>query len=103
MKVFGKLRAVILVALCFGFALSAADVFGQDVGADIGGGAGIFRAKNPESKKKSTKSGTAPKTSNRTTARAKSSPSATADQIEELLDDGNGFRDSRKFAEAEDA
>ena len=32
--------------------VAGATAFGQDVGADVGAGAGIFRAKNPETKKK---------------------------------------------------
>ena len=31
--------------------VAGATAFGQDVGADVGAGAGIFRAKNPETKK----------------------------------------------------
>jgi tetratricopeptide (TPR) repeat protein len=104
MKGLGILRAVLLLgAVCFGLGLTGSDVVAQDVGADVGGGAGIFRAKNPEAKKKSTKPGTtSTKPSNRTTGRTKV-PGAVAERAEELLDTGNGFRDARKFTEAEDA
>ena len=46
------LRAALLssAALCLSLSASAL-VFAQDVGVDVGGGAGIFRAKNPETKK----------------------------------------------------
>jgi tetratricopeptide (TPR) repeat protein len=103
MRVLGILRAVFIVlALGFGLCSSAGEALAQDVGADIGGGAGIFRPKNPEAKKKTTKAVTATKPSNRTTGRTKVS-AATADRIEDLLDSGNNFRDARKFAQAEDA
>ena len=47
------LRAAVLSSAALCLSLSAfAVVFAQDVGADVGGGAGIFRAKNPETKKK---------------------------------------------------
>jgi tetratricopeptide (TPR) repeat protein len=86
-------------ALCL--TLSAfALVFAQDVGGDVGGGAGIFRAKNPETKK-ATKSGAKPTGKSTATSRAKSS--AVAERIEDLLDKGNAARDARKFVEAEDA
>ena len=105
MKALGILRAIFgLAILGFCLSLTLSNVVGQDVGADIGGGAGIFRPKNPEAKKKSaTKPGTtATKPSNRPTGRTKVS-AATAERVEELLDNGNNFRDSRRFAEAEAA
>jgi tetratricopeptide (TPR) repeat protein len=106
MKALGILRAVLLSgAVCFG--LCSSEAVAQDVGADIGGGAGIFRAKNPEAKKKTNKPGptttnNSTKPTNRTTGKTKVSP-GIAERVEELLDSGNGFRDARKFAEAEDA
>ena len=108
MKGLGILRAVLLLsAVCFGLCLSGSVAVAQDVGADIGGGAGIFRAKNPEAKKKSTKpttttGTTGSKPSNRGTGGTRAS-AATAERVEDLLDNGNGFRDARKFAEAEGA
>jgi len=71
-------------------------VLGQDVGADVGGGAGVFRPKNPEAKRRTNRPtpvvrrGTRPVVNN-------------DDKIEDLLDKGNQFRDSRRFAEAEDS
>jgi tetratricopeptide (TPR) repeat protein len=79
---------------------AAATVSAQDVGADVGGGAGIFRAKNPETKKKA---GTATKTPSRTTGPTRPRPSNVEERIEDLLDKGNEARDARKFAEAEDS
>jgi tetratricopeptide (TPR) repeat protein len=105
MKALGILRAVLLLgAVCFALCLSGSVAVAQDVGADIGGGAGIFRAKNPEAKKKTTKAGmsTSSKPANRNTGKGKGS-TAVSERVEELLDTGNGFRDERKFAEAEGA
>lgn len=97
------LRAALLssAALCLTLSASAL-VFAQDVGAGVGGGAGIFRAKNPETKKTTNKSGTA-KSSGKSTASNRAKASAVAERIEDLLDKGNAARDGRKFAEAEDA
>lgn len=97
------LRAAVFssAALCL-FLSASALVFAQDVGADVGGGAGIFRAKNPETKKAANKtSGTKPAGKSSATSRAK--PSAVSERIEDLLDKGNSARDARKFAEAEDS
>ena len=96
------LRAAVLIAaaLCLTLSVSAL-VFAQDVGADVGGGAGIFRAKNPETKKAAKTTGAKPTGRSTPTSRAKSS--AVAERIEDLLDKGNSARDARKFAEAEEA
>ena len=96
------LRAVVLssAALCLSLSASAL-VFAQDVGADVGGGAGIFRAKNPETKKAAKPTGAKPAGKSTATSRAKTS--AVAERIEDLLDKGNAARDARKFTEAEDA
>ena len=95
------LRAAVLslAALCLSLG-AAATVSAQDVGADVGGGAGIFRAKNPETKKKA---GTATKPPSRTAGPARPRASNVEERIEDLLDKGNEARDGRKFAEAEDA
>ena len=97
------LRAALLssAALCLTLSASAL-VFAQDVGADVGGGAGIFRPKNPEIKKAATKPGTA-KPTGKSTATNRAKASAVAERIEDLLDKGNTARDSRKFTEAEEA
>jgi tetratricopeptide (TPR) repeat protein len=85
-----------LAALCLSV-FPVASVKGQDVGVDPGGG--LFRAKNPETKKPAT--GTKP--TNRTTGPARPRPSNVAERVEDLLDKGNQARDERKFAEAETA
>jgi tetratricopeptide (TPR) repeat protein len=95
--------AAIIASVCLGFSLSAVAVLGQDVGGEVGGGAGIFRAKNPETKKtpkSTTNTGTKP--ANRTGTTRPKTP-GIEDRVEDLLDKGNQFRDARKFAEAEEA
>jgi len=90
------------IAISVGLSFAGVCALGQDVGADVGGGAGIFRPKNPEAKKRSNKPtpvvrrGSAARTAGATSA-------ALADRIEDLLDKGNQFRDARRFAEAEAA
>ena len=71
---------------------------GQDVGADVGGGAGIFRAKNPEARRR-------PKPTPRRGVRTPAVPPANnvEDRVEEMLGKGNELRDARRFAEAEAA
>ena len=94
------LRAALLIsaALCLSF--SVADrVLGQDVGADVGGGA--FRARNPETKKKGTKPSATAKPGTRTTGAPRSS--AVAERVEDLLDKGNAARDARNFSAAENS
>ena len=103
MRVNAILRAAVFssAALCLTLSASAL-VFAQDVGADVGGGAGIFRAKNPETKKP--KSTTAkPTTTGKATTSNRVKSTAVAERIEDLLDKGNAARDARKFAEAEDS
>ncbi len=52
MRAYAMVRAALtFVALCLSLPLTAAAGFGQDVGADVGGGAGIFRPRNPETRK----------------------------------------------------
>jgi len=95
------LRGVVLslAALCFGLGVVPL-VMAQD--PDIGGGAGIFRPRNPETKK-SAKPATGTKPTGRTTGPARPRPSAVAERVEELLDKGNEARDAKKFADAETA
>ena len=97
------LRVVVRICAAVFFSVSAiAVVVGQDVGADVGGGAGIFRAKNPEAKKKP--GTTTAKPGSRTTGPARTRASAAVmERIEDLLDKGNQARDARRFAEAEES
>ena len=82
--------------------MAGATAFAQDVGADVGAGAGIFRARNPETKK-SPKSTAGTKPPSRTTGPTRPTRSNVAERVEDLLDKGNEARDTRKFTEAEDA
>jgi tetratricopeptide (TPR) repeat protein len=79
----------------------------QDVGADVGGGAGIFRPKNPETKRRPARTPTPsvkrPTGSRGTTTTTTANVAADAERVEDLLEKGNEFRDARRFAEAEDA
>lgn len=87
------------VALLSSFTLLNLCVVAQDVGADVGGGAGVFRAKNPETKKRSPR--TTPIGGAHRLPRATAAP--PQEKVEDLLDKGNEFRDSRRFAESEQA
>ena len=91
-----------LTSLSVGLSLAGLCAQAQDIGVDVGGAAGIFRPKNPEAKKRSNRPspvvrrGSASRTTSATNA-------AVEDRIEDLLDKGNQFRDTRRFAEAEAA
>lgn len=95
----------VLIAITVGAAslLLPVHSYAQDVGAEIGGGAGIFRPRNPETKKRTskpmtpvTKPGTRTPTTRRTTP-------AVDDRVEDLLEKGNQLRDARNFVGAEEA
>ena len=94
--------------LCFLLLLTCAfllarSVIAQDVGGDMGGGAGIFKPKNPETKKSTTK---VPKPITKPSRTPTKKPAPNADlenRVEELLDKGNDARDARKYTEAQDA
>jgi superkiller protein 3 len=78
----------------------------QDVGVDVGGGAGIFRPKNPETKRRSARTSTPSarrSTASRGTTTTAATSAADSERIEDLLEKGNEFRDARRFAEAEDS
>jgi tetratricopeptide (TPR) repeat protein len=84
------------LALCIGVSVHL--VFAQDVGADIGGAAGIFRPKNPETAKRTSRTPAGPR---RATPTRTAGP--TSAEVEDILEKGNEFRDARRFAEAEAA
>src|SRR5687768_3047294 len=93
--------AGLIVAVLF-FALpgSVSRALAQDVGVDVGGS--VFRAKNPETKKKTAKPDTTAKPGNRSTGNTRVRP-AVAERIEDLLEKGNEARDARRFTDAEAA
>lgn len=104
MNAYATWRAVLLSALCFIISPYSLSAFAQDVGGDIG--AGIFRPKNPETKKRTTKPATpVVKPGNRSSTRPSRPPAgpSVADRVEDLLEKGNSFRDERRFEEAESA
>lgn len=68
--------------------------FAQETGGELGGGAGIFRPKNPTAKR----SGAPPKP-----VRPRMSPAEIEANFQDALADGNDARDDRKFAAAEAA
>ena len=93
---------LVVAALCFALSGSASRALAQDVGVDVGGA--VFRAKNPESKKKKTNNpnATSTKPGNRPTGNTRVRP-AVAERIEDLLEKGNEARDARRFTDAEAA
>ncbi len=110
MKAYAMLRAALtFFALCLSLLLTGTVALGQDVGADVGGGAGIFRPRNPETKKGAAKPLTpVTKPSTRpgprsSRAAAPAPAAATEERVEDLLARGNEFRDARRFAEAEES
>ena len=94
--------SISFIALSFCLAAAGVDARGQDVGVDVGGGAGIFRPKNPETKKRTSRTTPPPR---RTTGPRPTGPTSAEieDRVEEMLEKGNQFRDARRFAEAEDS
>src|SRR3979411_120529 len=89
----------VFIVLSLGLTFAGVCAFGRDVGSDVGGGAGIFRAKNPEAKRRTNR----PAPVIRRGSGARTPSGSVNDRIEDLLDKGNQFRDARRFAEAEDA
>src|SRR5438067_1856074 len=72
--------------------LSAAAAGAQETGGDLGGGAGIFRPRNPESKRSANPSRPRP---------ARPSAAEIEEKFDDAVSDGNDARDARKFAAAE--
>lgn len=103
MKANAVLRLVLSAAvLCLTLVFSAVDLRAQDVGAEVGGGAGIFRPKNPKAEKKPAATGTKTTGTRNTGPRTPRGPSVN-ERVEDLLTKGNDFRDAGKFSEAESA
>ena len=108
MKDFAIRRSILMAAaIVLGLIVfSVPGAFGQAVGGDVGGGAGLFRPKNPETRKRAGKPATPvtkPGSTTRTTRTARPTIAANDDRVEDLLDKGNELRDARRFAEAEQA
>jgi tetratricopeptide (TPR) repeat protein len=95
------------------------DVRAQDVGGDLGGAAGIFRPKNPETSSRRRAPAVKPPTGGRPTAgtparrpagggggaRPSAASAAAAaeleERVEDALDEGNEARDARRYSDAE--
>src|ERR1700694_1617701 len=99
MKACAVLRRGVLVstATCLVMAALGFSAVGRNVGGDIGGG--IFRPKNPETRKHASKP---IKPITRPSRRAPAS-AGLEDRVEELLDKGNDARDAKKYTEAQGA
>lgn len=88
------MRAIVstsLLLVCGVLLFSSANA--QETGGELGGGAGIFRPKNPEAKRSAGPTRPTPRLS----------PAEIEARIQNALADGNDARDARKFAEAEAA
>lgn len=95
------------LCLCLGLILSV-DVNAQEAGGELGGGAGIFRPKNPETKSRRRTGGAKPPAGPRKPRTGKGGtvgPSAAEieEMVEDKLDEGNEARDARNYPEAEKA
>ena len=94
----GILRAALLISAVSGLSIF---VPGVAMAQDVVAGAGIFRAKNPETKKKG--STTKPASNTRSGRTSGTSSARVAERVEDLLEKGNGARDARDFVGAEDS
>ena len=87
--------------------LTATIACAQEAGGDLGGGAGIFRPKNPETgRRRAAKAKTGPgsRSTRRNTERGTEALTPEVEErIGDALDAGNEARDARKYAEAERA
>src|SRR2546430_2609377 len=88
-RVFSLVVAFPILMAVVAFAPSTAHA--QETGVDLVGGAGIFRPKNPESKR----------SGNPRPARPRMTAAEIEERYEDALSDGNDARDARKFAAAE--
>ena len=87
-------RFDLLVLLLTSILICAGVAQAQETGGELGGGAGIFRPKNPEAKRGSTPSRTGPRS-------PRVNPAEVEEKFEDAIADGNDARDARKFAAAE--
>jgi tetratricopeptide (TPR) repeat protein len=75
----------------------------QETGGDLLGGAGIFRPKNPESKRSANPTKPAARPTKPVARPTQPSPAEIEARFEDALADGNDARDARKYAAAETA
>lgn len=102
-----------MLAICAALVFACASLaLAQEAGGDIGGGAIIFRPRNPETTSKRrtnpnrtrTGVGGGTRTTGTRTTSTRVNAAAAAEleeRYEDLLDEGNEARDDRKYAEAE--
>jgi tetratricopeptide (TPR) repeat protein len=89
--------------IAFAVAIAPCLTAAQEAGGDLGGGAGIFRPKNPETSGRRTGRSGNPKSRTGNSRRTGKNAAEIASEIEDLLADGNEARDTRNFPEAEKA
>jgi superkiller protein 3 len=103
-----------MLAACAALAL-AVSARAQEAGGDLGGGAGIFRPRNPEtSRRRGTGPGIKPPTARKSpapggggkanynkTPAAGLPPEVVEERFEDALEEGNQARDARKYSDAE--
>ena len=117
MKRYVTLRSifkVVVLAIWAALFMTAGTVSAQEAGGDLGGGAGIFRPKNPETNRRRPP-GIKPPTNRPPAARpggvrtggtgrpASLPPEVIEERFEDALEEGNTARDARKYSEAEKA
>lgn len=88
------------VLIILSIALCAGVVRAQETGGDLLGGAGIFRPKNPESKRTTNPTRPVARPTRPTRPTGPSAAEIEA-KFEDQLSDGNDARDARKYADAE--
>ena len=97
LNTFSKIRIGALVKVSFlliGLVLMPGYAAAQETGGELGGGAGIFRPKNPEAKR----SGNPVRP-----PRPRMTPAEIEARFQDALADGNDDRDARRFVQAEAA
>ncbi len=87
-------RFDLLILLLASILIWAGVAQAQETGGELGGGAGIFRPKNPEAKRSSNPSRSGPRT-------PRANPAEIEEKFQDAIADGNDARDARKFAAAE--
>jgi tetratricopeptide (TPR) repeat protein len=115
MKRYAPLRSIFklpALVMCAALFLAVSPARAQEAGGDLGGGAGIFRPKNPETNRRRTP-GIKPPTSRPPTRPpggggrggtgrpAGLPPEVIEERFEDALEAGNAARDARKYSEAE--
>ena len=94
-KLIIRLAALVSVAVSLLLGASGSSAVAQSVGDDIG--AGVFKPKNPETKRRT------PKPAKPVTKPTRKPDTALDDRIDDLLDKGNDARDAKKYPEAQAA